>query len=388
MAFELNNHTDTYENAKQVYANTVKNEESTPEQIEQAWTVMQNALVDSLTTQITTNVANNNHDQTVLAARGANVLTAAEQKFFNTVAQSDGFKDDLILPETVVDRIFEDLTEAHPLLSTINFQNLNTLTARVITSETEGTFAWGKVFGEITSQLNAAFAEESFGQSKLTAFVVLPKDLDKFGPAWIESYVRTQITETYSVALEQGIVVGAGPTKDEPIGLIRDLKKAVDPTTGHAKKDVAGTLTFADADTTIKELAGLNKALSTKENGKSVSIDGKVALLVNPADAWLIKAQYTIQNAQGAFITALPFNVRVIESRFQEAGEVTAFVTDRYDFYTTGGLQVNKFDQTLALEDCNLYTAKAFAFGKAKDNNVAQVYTLNIATGAEVTPQG
>ena len=339
---------------------------------------MQDSLVDSLTSQITQGVAAQNHDQTVLAGRGANVLTSEEHKFFAAVQHSAGFEDDLILPETVVDRIFEDLTEAHPLLSAINFQNLNTLTARVITSEPEGSFVWGKVFGEIKGQLDAAFTEETFGQSKLTAFVVLPKDLEKFGPAWIEAYVRAQITETYAVALEQGIVMGAGPTKNEPIGLIRDLKGAIDPTNGHAKKAVAGTLTFADSATTIKELAALNKALSTKENGKSVTIDGKVALIVNPADAWLVKAQYTIQNSLGAFITSLPFNVRIIESRFQEANEVTAFVTDRYDFYTTGGLQVNKFDQTLALEDCNLYTAKGFAFGKAKDNNAAQIYTLAI----------
>lgn len=378
MAFKLDNHTDSYENAKQNYANVVKNETSTPEEIEQAWTVMQDSLVDSLTSQITQGVAAQNHDQTVLAGRGANVLTSEEHKFFAAVQHSAGFEDDLILPETFVDRIFEDLTEAHPLLSAINFQNLNTLTARVITSEPEGSFVWGKVFGEIKGQLDAAFTEETFGQSKLTAFVVLPKDLEKFGPAWIEAYVRAQITETYAVALEQGIVMGAGPTKNEPIGLIRDLKGAIDPTNGHAKKAVAGTLTFADSATTIKELAALNKALSTKENGKSVTIDGKVALIVNPADAWLVKAQYTIQNSLGAFITSLPFNVRIIESRFQEANEVTAFVTDRYDFYTTGGLKVNKFDQTLALEDCNLYTAKGFAFGKAKDNNAAQIYTLAI----------
>ena len=31
MAFKLDNHTDSYENAKQNYANVVKNETSTPE---------------------------------------------------------------------------------------------------------------------------------------------------------------------------------------------------------------------------------------------------------------------------------------------------------------------------------------------------------------------
>lgn len=386
MAFELNNHTDTYENAKQVYADTVKNEESTPEQIEQAWTVMQNALVDSLTTQITTNVANNNHDQTVLAARGANVLTSEERKFFNEVVKSDGFESDVVLPKTTVDRIFEDLTTQHPLLSVINFQNLGTITAEVITSEKSGTFAWGPIFSEIKSQLDAAFSKESFSQSKLTAFVVLSKDLDKFGPEWVEAYVRTQIQETYAVALEQGIIIGAGPVKHEPIGLIRDLTAAVDQTNGHAKKTATGTLTLADADTRIKEIGGICKTLSKTAKGKSINVGGKVYFLVNPTDAWDLKIDFTIQNSIGAYITALPFGVQLVESEFATEGELVAFVADRYDAYATGGVQVNKFDQTLAIEDANLYTAKSFAFGKAKDNNVAQIYTLPSATPA--TPQG
>lgn len=374
---KLNNHEETYNTARQMYADAVKNEESTPEQVENAWSNMQDALVNSLETQISNRVANTNNDQVVLAGRGSNVLTASENKFFNAVVKTDGFEDDLVLPETVVDRIFEDLTTDHALLAAINFKNLGTITARVITSEVEGTFVWGKIFGEIKGQLDASFKEENFGQSKLTAFVVLSKDLSKFGPSWVEAYVRQQIVESYKLALEQGIVVGAGPTKDQPIGLIRDLKGAIDPTNGHSKKAVTGTLTFADSKTTIKELANVNKLLSVKENGKSVNISGKVALLVNPADVWDIKAQYTIQNSMGAFITALPFNLQIIESQFVTAKEAIAFVADRYDMYATNNVEVNKYTETLALEDCNLFTAKAFAFGKAQDNNVAFIYKLD-----------
>lgn len=379
---KLNNHTEVYNEARKAYAAVIKDENATAEQVEQAWETMQNALTDSLTTQITERVANENNDTSVLAGRGANVLTAAESKFFNAVAKSGGFESDVVLPETVVDRVFEDLTSEQPLLAAINFKNLGTVSARVITSDAEGSFVWGKVFGEIKGQLNAAFKEENFNQSKLTAFVVLAKDLSKFGPAWIEAYVRTQITETYAVALEEAIVVGAGPTKDQPIGLVRDLKAAIDPTNGHAKKASKGELTFADSRTTIKELADLNKALSVKENGKAVNISGKVALIVNPVDAWGIKAQYTIQNSLGAFITALPFGVTVIESQFVTAGEVVAAVLERYDMYATNTVEVNKYTETLALEDCNLYTAKSFAFGKAQDNNVANIYTLKAAIPA------
>jgi len=381
MVMKLNNHTENYENAKLNYAAVVKNEESTPEQIEQAWTEMQDALVNSLTAQITEHVANENTDRNVLASRGANVLTSKEMKFFNEVIQSDGFTNEVILPETTVDRIFEDLTTDHPLLAEIKLQNAGLLT-RVIKSEAEGTAVWGKVFGDIKGQLDAVFKEDNITQSKLTAFVVLPKDLDKFGPAWIEAYVREQIKETFAVALEKAFINGAGPVKDEPIGLVRDFASPVDPTNGHAKKAVTGTLTFTDSETTVKELSGVMKHLSTKTNGKAVNVSGKVVLVVNPVDAWDVKALYTFLNANGVYVTALPFNLRIVESVFQTEGELLAFVNDRYAAYTGGGVQINKFDQTLALEDCNLYTAKQFAFGKADDNKASAIYTLNVTAPA------
>lgn len=381
MVIKLNNHTEVYEKAKLNYAEVVKNEASTEEEIEKAWSEMQDALVNSLTAQITNQVATMNADNNVLASRGANVLTSTEMKFFNEVVQSDGFTSEVILPETTVDRIFEDLTTEHPFLSEINLKNAGLLT-RIIKSDAEGIAVWGKVFGDIKGQLDAAFDEENITQSKLTAFVVLPKDLEKFGPAWVEMYVRAQITETFAVALEKAFINGAGPAKDEPIGLIRDLEAPVDPTNGHAKKEIAGTLTFADSETTVKELSGVMKNLSTKSNGKSVNIAGKVVLVVNPVDAWDVKAQYTFLNANGTYVTALPYNLRIVESVFQEQGELLAFVNDRYDAYTGGGVQINKFDQTLALEDCNLYTAKQFAFGKAEDNKAAAIYKLEV-TGIE-----
>ena len=378
MTMKLNNHTETYENAKLAYATVVKNENSTPEQIETAWATMQDAMVNSLTKQITEQVSANTVDQVVLSNRGADVMTSEEHKFFNAVVQSDGFTDELVLPETVTEKIYEDLKSEHPLLSLINFQNLGTITLTAITSEYEGAAVWGPIFGDIKGQLDAAFNQESIAQSKLTAFVVLPKDLTKFGPKWVKAYVEAQITETYAVALEKAIVLGAGPTKHEPIGLIRDLQAPVDPSTGHAKKAVTGTLTLADSKTTIREFAGIGKSLSQTQKGKKISVGGKIALLVNPVDVWDLNAEFTIQNSLGDYITKLPFNFKPVESVFATEGEVVAFVTDRYDAYRGGGVEVKEYDQTLALEDCNLHIAKTFAFGKPRDNKVAQIYTLVI----------
>ncbi|MER1957919.1 MAG: phage major capsid protein [Solibacillus sp.] len=380
MTIKFKNHTDAYNEAKLAYAEAVKNEQSTPEQVESAWVTMQDALVNSLTTQITNEVSANTLDQVVLSNRGADVMTSEERTFFNTVVQSDGFTDELVLPETITEKIYEDLKSEHPLLSVINFQNLGTITLTTITSEYDGAAVWGPIFGDIKGQLDAAFKQESIAQSKLTAFVVLPKDLAKFGPTWVKAYVQAQITETYAVAMESVVINGVGPTKHEPIGLIRDLEASVNPSTGHAKKAVAGELTLANDETIIDEFASIGELLSVKQDGKPLNVDGKIALIINPTDSWKLRKKFTTRNAQGAYITNVPFDFKIITSLFATAGEVIAFVTDRYDAYRGGGVEVKEYDQTLALEDCNLHIAKTFAFGKPRDNKVAAIYTLAIGT--------
>ena len=378
MVIKLNNHTETYEEAKLNYAAVVKKEESTPEEVETAWSNMQDALVGSLTTQITNEVSANAVDQVVLANRGSDVMTSEEKRFFNEVVKSDGFTDELILPETVEERIYDELKTEHPLLSLINFRNLGTITLTTITSEYEGAAVWGPIFGDIKGQLDAAFKQEILSQSKLTAFVVLPKDLSVFGPKWIEAYVREQIKETYAVALENTIINGVGPNKHEPIGLIRDLQKPVDPTNGHAKKDTSGILTLANDVVIIEEFAGIGEKLSVRENGKPLNVDGKVVLVINPTDSWKMRAKFTTRNASGAYITNVPFDFKIVPSIFATASEVVAFVSDRYDAYRAGGVEVTEYKETLAIEDCNLHVAKTFAYGKPRDNSASLIYNLDI----------
>ncbi|MBO8759793.1 phage major capsid protein, partial [Staphylococcus aureus] len=81
-----------------------------------------------------------------------------------------------------------------------------------------------------------------------TAFVVIPKDLKDFGPAWIESFVKIQIEEAFAVALEAAFLNGTG--KDQPIGLIRQVQEGVSVSGGeYPKKDITSTLTFKDPKT-------------------------------------------------------------------------------------------------------------------------------------------
>lgn len=316
----------------------------------------------------------------LIAANPADAkLSARERKFFNAITTDVGYKEEKLLPQETIDRIFENLTTAHPLLAEIGMVNAG-LRLKFLKSETSGVAVWGKIFGEIKGQLDAAFSEEEVIQNKLTAFVVIPKDLKDFGPAWIESFVSTQIDEAFAVALEAAFLAGDGNGK--PIGLNRQVQAGVAISGGvYPEKTSIGDLTFADSATTVKELTNVYKYHSTDEKGRAVAVDGKVVMVVNPADAWDVKRQYTSLNAQGVYVTALPYNLKIVESLAQSSKKVVTFVSGRYDAYIGGGITLRKYDQTLAIEDMDLYTAKQFAYGKAKDNKAAAVWGLKVSEG-------
>src|SRR5690606_6833055 len=217
MTIKFKGKMENFESKKQAYMNVMKAEDSTPEQLENAFDEMFTALQTDLTEQITNEARNEVHDAQILAARGQNVLTSTERKFFNEVIASEGFAEDAILPVTTQERVFEDLVSEHPLLEAIGLQDLGAVT-RFIKSDPTKAYAWGKLFGDIKGQVSAAFTDEEIGQLKLTAFAVIPKDMLELGPEWVERYVRTLLVESYSVGLEYGLVIGIGPAQNEPIG--------------------------------------------------------------------------------------------------------------------------------------------------------------------------
>ena len=372
---------DEFNQARDNFLNAVQNNE--PEE-------KQSELYGDMVNQIAEEAKRQARQETesVIATNPAEAkMSARERKFFNEIDTNVGYKEDTLLPQETFDRIFEDLTTEHPLLSKIGLRNAG-LRMKFLKSETEGVAVWGKIFGEIKGQLDAAFSEEETIQNKLTAFVVIPKDLQDYNVSFIEEFVRTQINEAFAVALEAAFVSGDGD--DKPIGLNRDINNGSTSgsTTTYPEKDAEGELTFADPDQTVNELTDVYKFHSVKENGHPLAVEGRVSMIVNPSDLWNVKKQYTSLNAQGTYVTALPYNLDIVESVAQETGKVTTFVQNRYDAFLGGGMTIRKYDQTLAIEDMDLYTAKQMAYGKAKDIKATAVWTLNVAdNGGNESPQ-
>ncbi|MBU5254201.1 phage major capsid protein [Lysinibacillus capsici] len=383
MTMKLKGKMENFNAKKQAYMDLVKAENSTPEELEVAFNDMFAALQTDLTEQITNEARNEAHDAQILAARGQNVLTSEERKFFNAVVLEGGFKEDTILPITTQERVFEDLVTEHPLLTVIGLQDLGAIT-RFIYSDPTKTYAWGALFGEIKGQVNTAFREEQIGQLKLTAFAAIPKDMLELGPEYVERYVRELLVESYSVGLEYGLVNGRGPAQNEPVGLMKN----VDSSTGAVTdKTSSGTLTFAPSEfgqVVAGELHDVIKALSKDAKDKPRKVLNKIVMLVNPIDAISVQARNTIQTSNGQWVTALPYNIQVVESEEIPEKKALFFVKGAYLAAIAGGYKLNKFDQTLAIEDAMLYTIKQFANGKPKDNKTALLYDLDIQFNTSV----
>lgn len=375
MAIDLNKFPN-FQAKKEAFSNLVKQGADNEGQA-QAYSDMMNALTGDLKDYI------DNEVKSRVGAINEKGMTAGlpekETKFFNALAAGDfshSEKKEVVFPETVVDKIFEDMVNEHPFLQLIKLQNTG-LRLKFLKSDTKGTAVWGEINGEIRGQLTATFADEDATQSKLTAFVAVPNDVLEYGAPWIKTFVVTQIQEAFAAALESAFLVGDG--KSKPIGLNRQVQENVSVTGGvYPEKASSGTLTFKDAETSKTELIGVVKALSVKENGKPYVAKGKVVLAVQPGASLDIEAAATMQNVNGQWVYALPFGIQTVESEYVPEGKVIAFVPDRYDAYTAGDVVIKEFDQTLAMEDGYLYTAKRFAYGKAQDDNAAKVYDLAV----------
>ncbi|WP_436870207.1 phage major capsid protein [Staphylococcus shinii] len=366
------------------------------EQVKEKYTEYMNAYSEDLANAIRRDMQQEQGDNAVLNSRNVNRLTNEEKKFYNALVSEDhvntdtNWKDGELLPETVIDRIFEDIESEHPLLQHINIQRTG-LKARVIRSVPEGQVVWGKVFGEIRGQLEATFYEQDVSLGKATAFVVVPKDLKDAGVQWVDRYVRLQIKEAYAVAIEKTAIQGEGAAKDQPVGLMKEINR----TNGAVSdKTVAGTLTLNDSKTSIREIGSVIKNLSTKEyydkdgnvkRSKGANVLNNVVIALNPAD-YIYTGVAFMQLHNGAFVSPIPFNVTFEQSEFVPQGKAVAFDKTRYNFYAGSEVIVREYKETLALEDMDLYTAKQFLYAEPDDNKTSFVYDVDFtALGAPDT---
>ncbi|MDK4353352.1 phage major capsid protein [Enterococcus thailandicus] len=373
--------------------NAVSNQEgATPEQINTALEEYVTAIAEDAGKQVRSEYEElkNVTDNQILQARGIPVLTAEETKFYNEVSKKGGFDEDLTWPETIFERVFEDIQKEHPILRLINFTPTVGLT-KTIRSRRKGVAVFGPLHKDIEGQLDAEFGVTETHQLALTAFFLISKDTLKLGARWINRYVRLCLGEAVKDIWAEKVVTGSG--KDEPVGLLKNVEGALDPTTGLPDKDPAGTLTFKDSKTIVAEMGALMKKMSryikkigdNDENDEEESrkIKGRINLIINPVDYWDIMTRITTQNSNGAFVTNLPFisEDRIIESEDVPEGKLIAFVSGEYDATQSQPEKVYEYHETFAMKRAVLYAIDMLGNGEPANNYSAQVYNLSLTAG-------
>lgn len=316
-------------------------------------------------------------DQQVLASRGVRQLTSKEKKYYEKLIEA--FKSEnpkqaltdpeIVMPETVLDAVFDDLQTEHPLLSHISFTNTRGAIKFLFSTNDFQKAVWGKLCAEITEEIEASFSEIDMTLMKLSAFIPVCEAMLDLGPVWLDSYVRQILYEALANGLEDGIINNLNTTTG-PVGMIANM------TTGSGG---VGAATFtAKTATPITNLqpatlgAQLAK-LAVDAAGKSRAIRD-VILIVNPTDYFTkVFPATTVMNGAGVYVNnVLPYPMTIIQSAAVATGK--AVLGLGYKYFMGIGMdsragRIEYSDEFKWLDDERVYKIKLYANGMPMDNN-------------------
>lgn len=319
-------------------------------------------------------------DNTILAGRGVRALTSQETQYYERVIEAMKSSNpqqaltliDETLPTTVIDAVFEDITEAHPLLDAIDFQNTGILTEILISTQDGRHLAtWDKLCGTVVKQLTAGTDVINLAQNKLSAFIPICKAMLEIGPVWIDRYVRTILLEAIANGLEKAIILGTGV--DEPVGMTKDPNGVFHPQNGYPDL-IAVPLN----EITPETYGGLLAALAVGPNGLYRNVS-EVLFICNPVDYYtkiMPAVMYRLPDGTGA--SRFPFPTKVIQSVYVPANKAVIGIGKRYFFGlgTSKGGKIEFSDHYKFLEDDRYYLTRLYGDGKPLDSTSFKVVDI------------
>lgn len=319
-------------------------------------------------------------DTTILAQRGVRQLTSSEREYYEKVIEAMKTNDpkqalndvEVVMPETIIDSVFDELTTNHPLLSRLNATTVTGLTRMMMNTNGEQKAAWGKLTAKIIEELTSGFKEIDVTQEKLSAFLPVSKAMLDLGPAWLDSYVRQVLYEALANGLEHGIVQGKG--RDEPIGMMKQVGENVTVKGGEYPDKEAIKMTALD----MEQMGKVTAIMARNAKGQARSVTGLI-LLVNPVDYFKRVLPATrMLTPDGIYTTVLPVDAEIIQSAAVPEGKAVYGMAAKY-FLGAGTAKNGKIeysDDYRFLEDERVYLIKLYAHGFALDNNAFQVLDI------------
>ncbi|SHJ87588.1 phage major capsid protein [Hespellia stercorisuis] len=319
-------------------------------------------------------------DATVLAQRGVRQLTSKEKEYYEKVIEAmkspnpkQALSDvDVVMPETIIDSVFDELATNHPLLSKLSATTVTGLTRMMMNTNGEQKAAWGKLTAKIIEELTSGFKEVDVTQDKLSAFLPVSKAMLDLGPAWLDNYVRQVLYEALSNGLEYGIVNGTG--LDMPVGMMKQVGEGVTVTGGKYPDKKAIKMTALD----MTQMGNVTAIMARNDKGQARVVTDLI-LLVNPVDYWRRVLPATrMLTPDGVYVSTLPVPAEIIQSAAVPEGKAVYGMAGKY-FLGVGMAsngRIEYSDEYRFLEDERVYLIKLYANGFAKDNNAFMVLDI------------
>ena len=348
------------------------------EEIANAMTAFFDGMNEAVLQRAAEEIDARNQDATILAARGANVLTTAEREYYNGLAKALKSTDpraavanyEVAMPQTVVDRIIGSIRKNHPLLDKLNFVNTAYLTRILVNAKPAQLATWGKITGAVQKEIEGGVQEIALTMCKLSAFMAISMDLVDLGPEWMDTYARETLSEAIAFALESGCVAGTG--KDEPIGMVRDISASASVQDGVYPKQTPVPVKRLDAKTMGGLLAKLARDPNDTTGATARAVDPRdIIIIFNPFDYWEKVFAATTLLVGGQYMTnVLPIPAEIFQSAALAKGEAVIGIAPYY-FIGIGpaGKQgtIVADDSVKFLEDQRAYKAKLHGNGRPLD---------------------
>ncbi len=347
-------------------------------QVTEAWGLFHQSIAQQVLADF--EEVKQSNDDAILVNRGFRKLTTQEVEFYQHLTEAlkapnpkQAFADIIgsdieadIMPETIIEDVYKNLQEEHPLLAKVSFTYVKYATKWILNDHTAQKAIWGTITDEITKEITSGFKVVNVNQCKLSAFAFVEKGMLDLGPVFLDAYIRAVLAEAMLCGLEFGIVSGTGV--DEPIGLIRDIHEGVEMSTtdGYPKKKAVKVTKFDPAT-----YGSLLAPLAKTENGHARKFEA-VQLLCNMSD-YLTKIMpaSTALTADGRYVTGLfPFPTEPIITNELADGEALIGLLPEYDLLVGGEKNgvVEFSDEFKFTQDVRYFKTKQYATGRAFDN--------------------
>lgn len=261
-----------------------------------------------------------------------------------------------VIPNEIIDITLKDVHEQSDVLKLVNFAPAGV--NKWLSGSHTGAAAWGKLTDTLTNELTSSITSLQMDVNKMYVLLIVPKSVRELALPLVDKYFTAVLTE----AMRDGIVAAYlnGNGVNQPIGLTYKLPNSDNAVVA---KDVRTDVTDFQS--------GLGIIKTALANGGKRTV-GKVYCIANPSTAYqYVEPALYVMTSTGRISTALTEVELIVDTNAPEGKAI--FTIE--NAYTMGlrDVRVDEYKETKAIDDADLFIAKAYGNGRPDDDATAVI---------------